>query len=148
LIYSYINTRGRVEIGKTRNCVKTLRPSGVVFPHNFEFSQFPLVLITVYQHGKCFIFVKYNFISLVLFMVWCAGKGFEARGQRKLGRRGASILKLPATEANQRVAYHGRNFWSCCEMHGCHHSRTQSPSYARCDEGLWPNPYSNWHLIG
>ena len=21
-------------------------------------------------------------------------------------------------------------------------SRTQSPSYARCDEGLWPNPYS------
>ena len=20
------------------------------------------------------------------------------------------------------------------------HSRTQSPSYARCDEGLWPNP--------
>ena len=22
------------------------------------------------------------------------------------------------------------------------HSRTQSPSYARCDEGLWPNPYS------
>jgi hypothetical protein len=29
-----------------------------------------------------------------------------------------------------------------------HHSRTQSPSYARCDEGLWPNPYPNWHLIG
>jgi hypothetical protein len=22
------------------------------------------------------------------------------------------------------------------------HSRTQSPSYAQCDEGLWPNPYS------
>jgi hypothetical protein len=22
------------------------------------------------------------------------------------------------------------------------HSRTQSPFYARCDEGLWPNPYS------
>ena len=22
------------------------------------------------------------------------------------------------------------------------HSRTQSPDYARCDEGLWPNPYS------
>jgi hypothetical protein len=34
-----------VEIGKTRNCVKTLRPSGIVFPHNFSFSQFPLVLI-------------------------------------------------------------------------------------------------------
>ena len=24
----------------------------------------------------------------------------------------------------------------------CNHSRTQSPSYARCDEGLWTNPYS------
>ena len=23
---------------------------------------------------------------------------------------------------------------------GSGHSRTQSPSYARCDEGLWPNP--------
>ena len=23
-----------------------------------------------------------------------------------------------------------------------YHSRTQSPSYARCYEGLWPNPYS------
>ena len=22
-----------------------------------------------------------------------------------------------------------------------HHSRTQSPSYARCDEGLWPNQH-------
>jgi hypothetical protein len=31
---------------------------------------------------------------------------------------------------------------------GGNHSRTQSPSYARCDEGLWPNPYPNWHLIG
>ena len=29
----------------TRNCVKTLRPAGVVFPHNFSFFQFPLVLI-------------------------------------------------------------------------------------------------------
>ena len=35
----------KLEIGKTRNCVKTLRPSGVVFPHNFSFSQFSLVLI-------------------------------------------------------------------------------------------------------
>ena len=34
-----------VKIGKTRNCVKTLRPAGVVFPHNFSFFQFPLVLI-------------------------------------------------------------------------------------------------------
>ena len=25
---------------------------------------------------------------------------------------------------------------------GAGHSRTQSPSYARCVEGLWPNPYS------
>jgi hypothetical protein len=24
--------------------------------------------------------------------------------------------------------------------HDLGHSRTQSPSYARCDEGLWPNP--------
>jgi hypothetical protein len=49
LIYSYINTRG---IGKTRNCVKTLHPSGVVFPHNFSIV-FPIstrVDITVYQH--------------------------------------------------------------------------------------------------
>jgi hypothetical protein len=44
LIYSYINTRGNWE-SKTRNCLKTLRPSGVVFPHNFSFSQFPFVLI-------------------------------------------------------------------------------------------------------
>jgi hypothetical protein len=34
-----------VEIGKTQNCVKTLRLPGVVLPHNFSFSQFPLVLI-------------------------------------------------------------------------------------------------------
>ncbi len=41
----YIVISTLVEIGKTRNCVKTLRPSGVVFPHNFSFFQFPLVLI-------------------------------------------------------------------------------------------------------
>ena len=34
-----------VKIGKTRNYTKTLRPSGVVFPHNFSFFHFPLVLI-------------------------------------------------------------------------------------------------------
>ena len=34
-----------VKIGKTRNCVKTLCPAGVVFPHNFSFFQFPFVLI-------------------------------------------------------------------------------------------------------
>jgi hypothetical protein len=37
--YTVISTR--VEIGKTRNCVETRR----VFSHNFEFSQFPRVLI-------------------------------------------------------------------------------------------------------
>ena len=48
LIYSYINTR---EIGKTRNCVKTLRPSGVVFPQFLVFPISTRVDITVYQHG-------------------------------------------------------------------------------------------------
>ena len=41
--YTVISTL--VKIGKTRNCVKTLHPAGVVFPHNFSFFQFPLVLI-------------------------------------------------------------------------------------------------------
>jgi hypothetical protein len=43
--YTVISTL--VEIGKTRNFVKTLRRRhpGVVFPHNFSFSQFPFVLI-------------------------------------------------------------------------------------------------------
>jgi hypothetical protein len=54
-----------VEIGKPRDSVKALRPPGVMFPHNFSFSQFPLVLIWLYitvyyQHGKCFISVKYR----------------------------------------------------------------------------------------
>ena len=46
LIYSYINTSGNW--GKKRNCAGTRRPEariGGVFSHNFEFSQFPLVLI-------------------------------------------------------------------------------------------------------
>jgi hypothetical protein len=42
LIYSYINTSGT---GETRNCVETRRQKGGVFSHNFEFSQFPRVLI-------------------------------------------------------------------------------------------------------
>ena len=42
LIYSHINTSG---IGKTRNCVETRRPQGGVFLLNFEFFQFPRVLI-------------------------------------------------------------------------------------------------------
>jgi hypothetical protein len=41
--YTVISTR--MEIGKTRNCVETRRPKGGVFSHNFEFSQFPRVLI-------------------------------------------------------------------------------------------------------
>jgi hypothetical protein len=49
LIYSYINTNGNWEneklCGKTRNCVETRRPKGGVFSHNFEFAQFPRVLI-------------------------------------------------------------------------------------------------------
>jgi hypothetical protein len=28
------------------------------------------------------------------------------------------------------------------------HSRTQSPSYARCDKGLWPNPYPSGVVEG
>ena len=59
------------------------------------------------------------------------------------------------------------NFHSIISIYETH-SRTQSPSYARCDEGLWPFSYpepflravngarqgalaksiSNWHLIG
>ena len=53
-----------VEIGKTRNCMKTLRSAGVVCPHKFSFFHtnsrfstqilvFPIstcVDITVYQH--------------------------------------------------------------------------------------------------
>jgi hypothetical protein len=47
---------------------------------------------------------------------------------------------------NERLFYiFNLNFCGCST---CHHSRTQSPSYARCDETLWPNPYPNWHLIG
>ena len=39
----FISTR--VKIGKTRNCVEKRRPKSGVFSHNFEFSQFPRVLI-------------------------------------------------------------------------------------------------------
>ena len=49
-----------MKIGKTRNCVKTLRPAGVVRVST-QFLVFPIstrVDITVYQHGKCFIFLK------------------------------------------------------------------------------------------
>ena len=64
--YTVISTL--VKIGKTRNCVKTLRPAGVA-----QFLVFPIstrVDITVYQHGKCFIFLKcqYNWCPIFLFI--------------------------------------------------------------------------------
>ena len=37
---------------------------------------------------------------------------------------------------NLRTGMLGERDW----LHFRIHSRTQSPSYARCDEGLWPNP--------
>ena len=57
LIYSYINTRGNWENSKL--CENT-PPSGRRLPT--QFLVFPIstrIDITVYQHGKCFIFVKY-----------------------------------------------------------------------------------------
>ena len=47
LIYTVISKR--VEIGKTRNCVEARRPEGGVLSPNFEFSQFPRVLIGLYS---------------------------------------------------------------------------------------------------
>ena len=46
-----------MKIGKTRNCVKTLRPAGVVFPHNFS----PLVLI--FKKYKTFSVLIYSYIN-------------------------------------------------------------------------------------
>ena len=46
------------KIGKTRNCVKTLRPAGRPCFHTI-FSFFPIstrVDLTVYQHGKMFLY--------------------------------------------------------------------------------------------
>ena len=45
-------------IGKTRNCVETRRPQGGVFSLNFEFFQFPRVLI--YLYGKNALYFFYN----------------------------------------------------------------------------------------
>jgi hypothetical protein len=86
-----------VEIhGKTRNCVKTLRPSGFHtisrFPNSMHScSQFHVLVLpipcTVYQHGKCFIFVK-SFISLEILCVcglW-TGKIYIAEVNRRYGR--------------------------------------------------------------
>jgi hypothetical protein len=40
--------------------------SGVVFPHNFSFSQFPLVSISLYITRKCFVFVKYHSLTVLV----------------------------------------------------------------------------------
>jgi hypothetical protein len=40
-----------------------------------------------------------------------------------------NLIKVCPDHTISRVRF---SFW--------YHSRTQSPSYARCDEGLWPNP--------
>ena len=56
LIYSYINTSG---IGKTRNCVETRRPQGGVFSLNFEFFQFPRVLIKLYINTEKMFYISF-----------------------------------------------------------------------------------------
>ena len=54
LIYSYINTRGSWENSKLyENTPPFGRHVSIQFPNSTR------VDITVYQHGKCFIFVKY-----------------------------------------------------------------------------------------
>ena len=65
LIWSYINTRGNWENSKL--CENT-PPFGRRV--STQFLVFPIstrVDITVYQHGKCFIFVKYNSNSIATF---------------------------------------------------------------------------------
>ena len=60
LPYRYIVISTLVEIGKTRNCENS-PPFGRRF--STQFLVLPIstrVDITVYQHGKCFIFVKLN----------------------------------------------------------------------------------------
>ena len=54
LIYSYINTRGNWENSKL--CENTVSTQFRVFPISTR------VDITVYQHGKCFIFIKYHLL--------------------------------------------------------------------------------------
>jgi hypothetical protein len=56
-----------VEIGKTRNCVKTLHPSGVVFPHNFSFSQFALVLILYINTENVLYLLNIQWLAVVTF---------------------------------------------------------------------------------
>ena len=40
--------------------METRRPKGEVFSYNFEFFRLPLVLITVYLHGKNVLYLFYN----------------------------------------------------------------------------------------
>ena len=48
-----------------------------------------------------------------------------------------TCIKIRAVQSRIRAASAGyANF----NNYNIPHSRTQSPSYARCDEGLWPNP--------
>jgi hypothetical protein len=58
LIYSYINTRENWENSKL--CENT---PDVVFPHNFSFSQFPLVLIWLYINTENVLYL----LNLVLY---------------------------------------------------------------------------------
>ena len=46
--------------------------------------------------------------------------------------------ELSFTQLPQMVSYGNKVHIEI--SHGARHSRTQSPSYARRDEGLWPNP--------
>jgi hypothetical protein len=61
LIYSYFNTRGNWENSKL--CENTPPFWRRVSTQFLVFPIFTRVDITVYQHGKCFIFVKYSFVT-------------------------------------------------------------------------------------
>ena len=85
-----------MELGKTRNCVKTIPPCER--PVSTQFSFFPIstrVGITVYQHGKCFIFLKYDLETILIrifvpvYTVFCTLKT-QPRSQ---GLRGETVTK-------------------------------------------------------
>ena len=69
--YTIISTL--VEIGKTRNCAKTFRTHGVVFPLNFSFSQFPRMLIynRISTLKMFYIYWKYKHRTLELLWLLC-----------------------------------------------------------------------------
>jgi hypothetical protein len=72
LIYSYINTRGNWENSKL--CENT-PPFGRRV--STQFLVFPISMsvdITVYQHGKCFIFVKHRIFFWSIFIESWAGR--------------------------------------------------------------------------